>query len=143
MRHSGSGRGGPKAESSSQTELVVRMHEEVGEYLRGITVLLENVRRALGLISSSDNLGTLAELRELSIREWEVLREMLDGHRVSRIASSLCISPHTVRNHAKSIYHKLGVRSQLELVLRFRALTTRPHLESPDQARGLPMSHEG
>ena len=106
---------------SSQTEFLVRIHEEFQDIFRGIAIELEEVRRALGLFSSGVARGTMSELRELSPREWEVLRELINGHRISGIATALCISPHTVRNHAKSIYRKLGVRSQLDLVARFRS----------------------
>jgi DNA-binding CsgD family transcriptional regulator len=53
---------------------------------------------------------------ELSKREYEVLAELSDGRRVSSIAERLFISPHTVRNHLRNIFWKLGVHSQAELV---------------------------
>jgi DNA-binding NarL/FixJ family response regulator len=56
------------------------------------------------------------ELRQLSVREWEVLRQLLSHQRVPSIAKRLHISPATVRNHLKSIYTKLGVHSQQELL---------------------------
>jgi DNA-binding CsgD family transcriptional regulator len=52
----------------------------------------------------------------LSKRESEVLAELSAGGRVSGIAERLFISPHTVRNHLRSIFGKLGVHSQAELV---------------------------
>lgn len=55
-------------------------------------------------------------LRELSRREREVLLSLADGNRVATIARSLFISPHTVRNHLKSVFAKLGVGSQVELL---------------------------
>lgn len=62
------------------------------------------------------------ELRALSEREREILAEMAAGARVPSIAKKLFISPHTVRNHLKAIYRKLGVASQAELVERIRGL---------------------
>jgi DNA-binding NarL/FixJ family response regulator len=56
------------------------------------------------------------ELRNLSSREREVLHSLLAGQRVPTIARALHLSPHTVRNHLKSIFRKLGVRSQTELL---------------------------
>lgn len=56
------------------------------------------------------------ELGELSPRETEVLAPLLNGERVPSIAKGLHISPHTVRNHLKSIFRKLGVGSQSELI---------------------------
>ena len=62
------------------------------------------------------------ELKALSDREHEILAEFAAGARVASIAKKLFISPHTVRNHLKAIYRKLGVASQAELVERIRAL---------------------
>jgi DNA-binding NarL/FixJ family response regulator len=52
----------------------------------------------------------------LSRREQEILQSLLTHHRVSLIARYLHISPYTVRNHLKSIFRKLGVHSQSELL---------------------------
>lgn len=60
--------------------------------------------------------ASLPELERLSRRERQVLDLLLEGHRVVSIAEQLCVSEHTVRNHLKSIFKKLGVHSQAELV---------------------------
>lgn len=52
----------------------------------------------------------------LSKREQEVVWKLCEGHRVPMIAKTLFISPHTVRNHLKSIFEKIGVRSQSDLL---------------------------
>ena len=64
----------------------------------------------------------LAALRPLSMREREVLRSFLLGSETEMIAQDLFISVHTVRNHFKSIYRKLGVDSRVELLRRFQHL---------------------
>lgn len=51
-------------------------------------------------------------------REKEVLRLLVSGRRIPSIAEILYISPHTVRNHLKSMYGKLHVHSQAELTAR-------------------------
>lgn len=56
------------------------------------------------------------DLQQLSPREREILLHIGTGHRVPGIAKRLFISGHTVRNHLKAIYRKLGVESQHELV---------------------------
>ena len=66
----------------------------------------------------------LEDLSSLSVREGEVLRNLLAGQRVPTIARSLYLSPHTVRNHLKSIFRKIGVRSQTELLEHFARGTT-------------------
>lgn len=56
------------------------------------------------------------ELSRLSPRERDVLEHLLDGHRVSTISQRLEVSEHTVRNHLKSMFRKLSVHSQPELI---------------------------
>jgi DNA-binding CsgD family transcriptional regulator len=55
----------------------------------------------------------------LSEREAEVTRLLLKGLAPKVVGSMLDIAPGTVRNHIKSIYAKLGVRSQAELLAAF------------------------
>lgn len=52
----------------------------------------------------------------LSGRELEILELTASGKSAKEIASMLFISHHTVRNHVRSIYSKLDVHSQIELV---------------------------
>lgn len=56
----------------------------------------------------------------LSLRESEVLTAFLGGATVPEMARLLHISRHTVRNHLKSIFRKLGVHSQRELLAQFK-----------------------
>lgn len=62
------------------------------------------------------------QLRDLSPRESEVLAMLMAGTRVPAIAKRLHISQHTVRNHLKSMFRKLEVGSQSDLIERIRAL---------------------
>jgi PAS domain S-box-containing protein len=73
------------------------------------------------------------DLRELSSRESEILSLLASGDRSAAIAKQLHISPHTVRNHLKSIFKKLGVKNQSELIARVRSLGETP---GPDFDRG-------
>lgn len=52
----------------------------------------------------------------LTPREHEIATYLAEGYRVSTIATRLGISPHTARRHLKSIFLKLEVRSQAELL---------------------------
>ncbi|MFZ5889553.1 MAG: response regulator [Myxococcota bacterium] len=52
----------------------------------------------------------------LSSRELEVLALLARGDRVEQIAAAMFLSRHTVRNHLKAIFRKVGVHSQAELV---------------------------
>ena len=62
------------------------------------------------------------DLDLLSDREREILVELLGGSRAPAIAKKLHISPHTVRNHLKSMFRKLEVPDQAALIERVRAL---------------------
>jgi DNA-binding NarL/FixJ family response regulator len=61
-------------------------------------------------------LPDLPELAQLSSREREVVEQLLNHRRAPAIAKALFISQHTVRNHLKNIFAKLGVGSQQELL---------------------------
>lgn len=58
---------------------------------------------------------------ELSEREREIAVALLEGYRVATIARRLFLSPSTVRDHLSSIFRKVGVSSQAELVERVHA----------------------
>lgn len=48
----------------------------------------------------------------LSNKEWSVLRLLAEGHAINAIGNRLTISPHTVNQHLRSIYRKLGVTTR-------------------------------
>lgn len=60
------------------------------------------------------------ELDALSPRERQVVERLLAGDRVPMISRALKIRPATVRTHLKSIFRKLGVRSQAALIEKLR-----------------------
>lgn len=84
--------------------------------------------QGLSLAARQDGGGAIRldhpDLRELSDREREVLVELLNGSRVAAVAKKLFISPHTVRNHLKAMFRKVGVANQGELIERIRELST-------------------
>lgn len=57
-------------------------------------------------------------LRGLTKRQSEILRHLLRGERIPAIAEALFLSPSTVRNHLSTIYRRVGVHSQSELLAR-------------------------
>lgn len=66
-----------------------------------------------------DEILVMDEFERLTTREREVVRFMLLGHSSKSIAHGLDIAVGTVKNHRKSIYRKLAIRSQSALFARF------------------------
>ncbi len=69
-----------------------------------------------GFFASSEEFGPAPLPAELSEREGEVVRLLLEGLRVRAVAERLYLSTNTVRNHLRSVFAKLGVASQAELI---------------------------
>jgi PAS domain S-box-containing protein len=110
---------------------VVQLAKQAGYAAEGtVRALLERIAleiQSIGLVADHPA-ATRAplehpELKGLSPREMEILTQLLSAHRVSQIAEALHISPHTVRNHLKSIFEKVGVSSQAELIRKVRTLS--------------------
>ncbi len=81
---------------------------------------------AAGLLPRLEQLPALAgnpRLALLTSREWAVLTRLLDGQRAADIARDLVVSPSTVRNHLSSIYAKLRVSGQVDLIRMLRRET--------------------
>jgi DNA-binding NarL/FixJ family response regulator len=54
----------------------------------------------------------------LSDREWEVLKLVAEGATNKEIAARLFISPHTVKDHTRTLYRRLGARNRAEAIQR-------------------------
>src|SRR5438067_6892708 len=80
--------------------------------------------RAAGLPASAhDKPGppeSILSRTDFTLRQWEVIGLLRDGMRVGSIASTLHVSPSTVRNHLSAIFRKVGVHSQEALLLVLR-----------------------
>jgi DNA-binding NarL/FixJ family response regulator len=74
-----------------------------------VTVTLTQAPRA-------DVASMLLRLHGLSAREREVAELLMTGTATEAIAGRLHISPHTLRDHVKSIFTKLGANSRAELM---------------------------
>jgi len=82
--------------------------------------LVSDARRRVAVIVEPARPAGIYELLmsayELTRREQDVTRLILQGVATSQIADELVISVHTVRQHLKSIFDKAGVRSRRDLV---------------------------
>jgi two-component system, NarL family, invasion response regulator UvrY len=67
-------------------------------------------------IATSRLCSDVSAVDELSPREFEVLRMILEARSTDEIASAFNLSPKTVANYHYEIKSKLGVRSDIELV---------------------------
>lgn len=115
--HAADYRTAPAGDISEHVERAVR------DFPSPARVRLDHLRRvlteALRGLDELDAPPADDELRELTAREHEVLEQLLSGLTAAQVGEVLHISSHTVRNHMKSIFRKLGISSQVELLVRF------------------------
>ncbi|MFN0089068.1 MAG: response regulator transcription factor [Acidimicrobiales bacterium] len=84
---------------------------------------LARIRRELDQVglgaASADRRAALP--LDLPAQQRAVVERMLEGLSSAEIAAALELSPHTVKNHRKAAYQRLGVHSQAELFQRYRS----------------------
>jgi two-component system, NarL family, invasion response regulator UvrY len=95
--------------ASAPGVLVEAVHTIAG----GKKYLSAAVAQALAL--RADALDSAAS-NGLSAREFEVLRQLVQGHSINDIARSMGINPKTVSNHQSVIRQKLGADSAVQLL---------------------------
>lgn len=78
--------------------------------------LLKYAQSMLSLVGDRSNLEILYKKYNISKREQEILRLIVDGKSNKEIEDELYISIHTVKNHIYSMYRKLGVKTRHQLV---------------------------
>jgi PAS domain S-box-containing protein len=89
---------------------------ELENHLRRIAKEVAATGVLAGLLGSPA-VTSLPSLAELSWRELQIVSGLLAAERVPMIARRLFVSESTVRNHLTSVYRKLGVSSQQELLV--------------------------
>ena len=87
---------------------------------RLIGALEEEVVVTIEPASGSHLVGMLLAAYGLTTREREICLEVISGHTTAEIADRLSISPHTIQDHLKAAFAKVGVRSRGELVATLR-----------------------
>jgi DNA-binding NarL/FixJ family response regulator len=103
----------------SKTEPFERLIEQVSDVVSGRVILSVTARERLlsDLRAHRAEEGTrLAPFARLTVRESEVLQDLIEGKNAERIANDSFVSVATVRSHIKALLAKLGVNSQLSAV---------------------------
>ncbi len=106
-----------------KTRGVAALTGAIERVLRGEVVV--DVPKAMKkrLLPQQDDAHRLAGF--LTPREWECLRQLVEGLDTAAMATRLGVSPATVRTHVQSLLTKLGVHSRLEaasFAVRYRLL---------------------
>jgi len=98
---------------SSEEEIAAAIHAAAdgGAPLspRVAASMLERLRSSLPVLDLPEEAPP-----ELTERELEVLKMIVDGKGNEEIAEALVISRHTVKNHVSSIFAKLGVENRIQ-----------------------------
>ena len=89
--------------------------------LRGADGEIGNTALVIEHAKASEIAPIVAEAYELSPRERHVTQLVARGLGTADIAAELHVSPHTVRDHVKASFEKVGVSSRGELVARLFA----------------------
>jgi two-component system response regulator NreC len=100
-----------KDSSSADLLLAVR---EVAAGRRYLSPPLSD--RAIEAYQEKAKAATLDNYETLTTREREVLQLAAEGHTSSEIAARLGISPRTAETHRTHLIHKLGLRTQADLI---------------------------
>jgi DNA-binding CsgD family transcriptional regulator len=87
-----------------------------------------NVQIAVTLraATSTETFDLLCRAYALSRRERDVIAALLRGLDTRAVSARLCISPHTVQDHLKSMFQKTGAHSRRELLAHFNGATDTP-----------------
>ncbi|WP_276090761.1 response regulator transcription factor [Pedobacter sp. JY14-1] len=99
-----------------------RLLEYIADVMEGGAPMTSSIAtQVLNMVKSGNNAGT--QDFDLSAREMDVLKLLVNGYSYKMVAAELFISIDTVRSHIKNVYEKLQVNSKSEAVA--KALKTR------------------
>jgi len=99
----------PRARLRTRTGVWLLLHGSMLDGTDQLALIIEPAKAA-------DVAPLIVEAYGLTQRELEVTRLIARGLGTSQIAAKLHLSPHTVRDHVKAVFGKVGVSSRGELV---------------------------
>ncbi|MEM9917422.1 MAG: response regulator transcription factor [Bacteroidota bacterium] len=113
------GANGYLLKEDSQTNLIDAI-KNVYEY-NGIPMSPAIARKAMNMLvgkesKTSGNPASINEATNLSKREIEILKLLVNGRKYKHIAEALFISPLTVKKHVSNIYDKLHVSNRAQVI---------------------------
>ena len=99
-----------------KTETIIRAIEEIIEF-GGAPMSPRIARKTMNLLANATpSVNTASDTGNLTERERQVLKWLVDGLDYKNIAEKLDISPNTIRKHIDNIYKKLHVTSRAQAV---------------------------
>jgi DNA-binding CsgD family transcriptional regulator/GAF domain-containing protein len=127
----GNDQGVPRARVRTRTGRWLLLHgaclQDRGGTTQQTAIMIEPARRA-------EIASIIVELYELTAREPQVTQLLVRGLAIDEIAQTLWLSRHTVRDHVKAIFAKVGVTSRPELTARLFAEQFLPELDGKQLA---------
>lgn len=106
------------------------------DYVAGVRAIADDFTAdvvetaALGLDASGESIRAGAPIDErgerLTLREWDVLRNLASGKTNAQIATGLFVTEGTVKSHVKHILRKLGATNRTEAVARYHRMMSAP-----------------
>jgi DNA-binding CsgD family transcriptional regulator len=112
----------PRGASVSTESLDARTGRRLAELEQRIRRIAQEVD-ATGVVSPRGGARAeeVPELDDITARQGEILARLLRGDRVPTISREMHLASSTVRNHLTTLYRKVGVHSQVQLIERMNA----------------------
>ena len=85
-------------------------------FVRYAPALSEAILESAKSTSNYEILSHVADEKELTARETEIVLLISQGYTSKTIAEMLYVSPETVRTHTKKIYRKLGIHNRQDII---------------------------
>lgn len=102
-------------ESASETLLTGLDSVSMGRYFLDPSLSQEITENLIGFSAKEPGMSDIA-YRDLTNREQEVMRLVVEGFTTREIADKLCVSAKTIENHRTNLMNKLGIHRTVELI---------------------------